>query len=103
MRDAARFYVDFYSSVRQIEGCYAHDVSALAYVVSPDWFETVEGPVCVATEGVAMGQTIMSRYGIPYPLNYWDDRPSQKACLGVESDQVLKFFADAMMDKSWNS
>ncbi len=103
MRDAARFYVDFYSSVRQIEGCYAHDVSALAYVVSPDWFETVEGPVCVATDGVAMGQTIMSRYGIPYPLSYWDDRPSQKACLGVKSDQVLKFFADAMMDKSWNS
>ena len=102
MRDAASFYIDFYAKVRQIDGCYAHDVSALAYLVQPESFRIESGPICVATEGVAIGQTIMSRHGIPYPLNYWDDRPSQKACLEVDSPAVLEFFAQSMKSDFWN-
>lgn len=102
MQRAAKFYIDFYSSVRNIDGCYSHDVSALAYVVHPELFETVSGPICVATEGVAMGQTIMSRYGIPYMLDYWKDRPDQKACMGVDDKGVVDFFAAAMTNSYWS-
>ncbi len=101
MRDAAKFYIEFYSKARQIDGCYAHDVSALAYLVSPQNFETVSGPICVATEGVAIGQTIMSRHGIPYPLDFWNDRPEHLACLQVDSEAVLSFFKQAMMNAYW--
>lgn len=101
MRDAAKFYIDFYSKVRQIDGCYAHDVSALAYLVSPQSFETVSGPICVATEGVAIGQTIMSRHGIPYPLDFWNDRPMHLACMQVDSEAVLNFFKQAMISEYW--
>lgn len=102
LKDAATFYIDFYSQVRDIDGCYSHDVSALAYVVNPEYFETVSGAVCVATEGVAIGQTIMSRYGIPYPLSFWNDRPEQLACVGVDSDPVVQFFLDTMTNPFWD-
>lgn len=101
MRDSARFYIDFYSKVRGIDGCYGHDVSAVIYAVQPELFGTVSGPVCVATEGCAIGQTIMSRYGIPYPLNYWNDRPAQKACLSVDDQAVVRCFTEAMTGNFW--
>lgn len=102
MRDSASFYIDFYSQVRGIDGCYGHDVSAVIYAVQPELFGTVSGPVCVATEGCAMGQTIMSRYGISYPLTYWNDRPVQQACLTVDDLAVVRCFRDAMISSFWN-
>lgn len=103
LHQAADYYIDFYSKVRGIDGCYAHDISALAYLVAPHWFETVSGPVCVATDGVAVGQTIMSRYGIPYPLDYWQNRPEQQACMAVDSDRVVDFFLQALTSDYWRS
>jgi len=101
MADAARFYIDFYSSIRDIDGCYAHDVSAVAYVVDPTIFGTIEGEVCVATEGVAIGQTVMSRFGIPYPLTFWSDRPKQKACMEVDSAKLVELFETSMTGDYW--
>ena len=101
MSDAAQFYIDFYSSIRDIDGCYAHDVSAVAYVVDPQIFGTIEGEVCVATEGVAIGQTIMSRFGIPYPLTFWSDRPKQKACMEVDSEKLVALFETSMISDFW--
>ena len=102
MADAAQFYIDFYSSIRDIDGCYAHDVSAVAYVVDPSMFGTIEGEICVATEGVAIGQTIMSRFGIPYPLTFWQGRPKQKACMQVDSAKLVALFEDTMTSDYWN-
>ncbi len=101
MSKAAQFYIDFYSSIRDIDGCYAHDVSAVAYVVDSSIFGTIEGEVCVATEGVAIGQTIMSRFGIPYPLTFWADRPKQKACMEVDSDRLVALFETSMTSDFW--
>lgn len=101
MRDSAKFYIDFYSEVRDIDGCYGHDVSAVIYVVEPELFGTVSGPVCVATDGPAIGQTIMSRYGIPYPLTDWNHRPAQYACMTVDDLGVLKTFREAMTSSFW--
>lgn len=101
MRDCAKFYIDFYSEVRDIDGCYGHDVSAVIYVVEPELFGTVSGPVCVATDGPAIGQTIMSRYGIPYPLTDWNHRPAQYACMTVDDLGVLKTFREAMTSSFW--
>lgn len=103
MQDATRFYIDFYSSIRDIGGCHGHDVLAIAYVVQPELFETVTGSICVATEGVAAGQTIMSTREMPYLLNYWQDRPQQKACTQVDEAGVIQFFRDAMTNEFWSS
>ncbi len=101
MAQAAEFYIKFYSSIRDIDGCYAHDVSAVAYVVDPSIFGVIEGEVCVATEGVAIGQTIMSRFGIPYPLTFWENRPKQKACMAVDSAKLVDLFATSMTSDFW--
>ncbi|MGB1237845.1 MAG: nucleoside hydrolase [Pseudomonadales bacterium] len=101
MSDAAQFYIDFYTSVRDIDGCYAHDVSAVAYVVEPDIFKTIEGEVCVAVDGVAIGQMIMSRFGIPYPLTFWNDRPKQLACMEVDAARLVNLFETQMTSDFW--
>ncbi len=102
MHQAAQFYINFYSSVRDIDGCYGHDVSAVAYVIAPDIFGVESGEVCVATDGVAIGQTIMSRFGIPYPLPFWQDRPKQKACMSVDDQRLVVLFRDAMTSDFWS-
>lgn len=102
MHQAAQFYIKFYNSIRDIDGCYGHDVSAVAYVVDPTIFGTETGEVCVATEGVAIGQTIMSRYGVPYPLPFWNERPKQKACMTVDDQRLLALFRDAMISDFWS-
>ena len=103
MHQAAQFYIKFYSSIRDIDGCYGHDISAVAYVIDPTLFGTESGEVCVATEGVAIGQTIMSRFGIPYPLPFWQDRPKQKACMTVDDQRLLALFRDAMVSDFWSN
>lgn len=103
MHQAAQFYIKFYSSVRDIDGCYGHDVSAVAYVVDPQIFGTETGSVCVATDGVAIGQTIMSRFGIPYPLPFWQDRPQHKACMSVDDQKLVSLFRDTMTSDFWRA
>lgn len=102
MHDAVQFYMRFYGSIRGIKGCYGHDVSAVAYVIDPTLFQTLEGSICVATEGVAMGQTIMDRHGLSsYALKNWNHRPKQKACLGVDAERLIVLFESSMTNEFW--
>lgn len=104
MHDAAQFYMRFYGSIRGIKGCYGHDVSAVAYVIDPTLFKTIEGSICVAIEGVAVGQTIIDRHGLSsYALKDWNHRPKQKACMGVDADRLLQLFETTMTNDFWRN
>jgi inosine-uridine nucleoside N-ribohydrolase len=103
MLDAAQFYMRFYGSIRGIQGCYGHDVSAVAYVIDPTLFKTIEGSICVATEGVAIGQTIIDRHGLSsYALKNWNHRPKQKACMEVDAECLLALFETSMTHEFWH-
>ena len=104
MYDAVQFYMRFYGSIRGIKGCYGHDVSAVAYVIDPTLFQTIEGSICVATEGVALGQTIIDRHGLSsYALKHWNHRPKQKACVGVDAKRLLTLFENSMTSDFWHN
>ncbi|CAE7764834.1 URH1 [Symbiodinium necroappetens] len=77
-------YLDYHARLG-IDGCYVHDSSALGYLVRPDLFQMQSGPVRVACDGVARGQTIMADIHTPYPPNRWDDRPHISAAVGVDA------------------
>ncbi len=95
--DAGRFYADFYQSSRGTEGCYMHDASAIAYAINPNLFDVVNGPVRVATEGFAKGQTILKRTDYSYPENHWDIVTDACVCMGVDESGVLALYEKAMV------
>ncbi|WP_020395492.1 nucleoside hydrolase [Thiolinea disciformis] len=102
LQRAAEFYTDFYSQEHGVNGCYGHDVSALAYVVQPDLFTVIEGPVCVATEGIAAGQTIMKRVkGDAYFVKDWNTRPEHKACMQVNTKALIDLFYQTLTNDYW--
>ena len=96
---AGRFYADFYKSSRGAEGCYMHDASAIAYAINPELFKTVEGPIRVATEGFAKGQTILKRSDYTYPENHWENVTHSSACMEVDEAGVLALYEKAMTSR----
>ncbi|MBB4844040.1 inosine-uridine nucleoside N-ribohydrolase [Paucibacter oligotrophus] len=89
---ATRHYQDFYHSVDGIRGIYSHDASAIAYAVVPEAFELRAGPVRVALEGIARGQTIQ-KLRPPGPVaDAWTGCPAQQVCIAVDSARVLALF-----------
>ena len=93
---AGRFYADFYKSSRGAEGCYMHDASAIAYTINPELFKTVEGPIRVATEGFAKGQTILKRSDYTYPENHWENITNSSVCMDVDEAGVLALYEKTM-------
>ena len=93
---AGRFYADFYKANRGAEGCYVHDASAIAYTIDPSLFKVLNGPVRVATEGVAKGQTILKRAGYTYPETHWDNITDSSVCMEVNAQGVIDLYEKAM-------
>ena len=94
--DAGRFYADFYKASRGADGCFVHDASAVAYAISPNLFKVVDGPVRVATEGFAKGQTILKRAGYTYSENHWDIVSDSTVCMEVDEAGLLALYESTM-------
>ena len=90
---ATQFYFNFYQQTFGIEGCYVHDASTIVYAIAPDIFTTTPGVVRVATEGVAIGQTIVATPGKHYAVNFWQDQPVTNVCTGVDSERLLSLIS----------
>lgn len=101
--DAGRFMVESSHGYRQyharfgIDGFYVHDSTAAAFVVDRSLFATRAGPIRVATEGVAVGQTIQMDRAIPYPPGAWDQAPDQKIATSVDADGVKRLLLDTLL------
>jgi inosine-uridine nucleoside N-ribohydrolase len=92
---ATRHYQDFYNSVDGIKGVYAHDASAIVYAIEPEAFTLRGGPVRVATEGIARGQTIQDFRKPSGAQTPWSGCPAQQVCIGVQAERVLALFDQA--------
>ena len=86
-----RCYESFYNT-RTGGGIYSHDASAVACALDPSPFTLRPGPVRVATEGIASGQTIQLRPGQKVPATDWDGIPEQSVCVGVDAPRLLAEF-----------
>lgn len=92
--DISQHYINFYSQQHHIEGCYFHDASTIAYALDPTLFKIQRATVRVVTEGIAIGQTIVSPAGFSYPTPGWTDRPLHNICVEVASDRLLHLFVN---------
>ena len=89
----SRFYMAFHKNVNHVEGgFYVHDPSAVMYLIAPDVFTTRTGPVRVATEGIAIGETIMPAYDYQLELPPWRGRPTVTTATDVDVARFLERF-----------
>jgi inosine-uridine nucleoside N-ribohydrolase len=93
--DVHRHYLAFHGRFG-LDGCYVHDSSAVVCAIAPELFAFTTGKIRVATEGVALGQTILRRSDLPYPPGAWDALPDQRAATGVDADAVCKLILDTL-------
>ena len=106
LHHAVGFYANFYSNryphVAKIHGCFGHDVLALICLTNPEFFTLAHGPVRVATDGLAQGQTMMNRKDfIEYPQKGWRiDTPittASQVCMGVDATACTDEFERILM------
>jgi inosine-uridine nucleoside N-ribohydrolase len=57
LRDASRFYSDFYRERNGFHGCCPHDLLAICYAANPHWYDTKTTNFRVVTEGEQVGRT----------------------------------------------
>lgn len=60
VRDAAQFYIDFYTKEGEERVCCFHDAFPLAHLIKPELFGLTEGHARVSTDALNRGQTIIA-------------------------------------------
>ncbi|RYY27334.1 MAG: nucleoside hydrolase [Sphingomonadales bacterium] len=98
--EISRSYAAMYKHYDGIDGCCLHDVAAVIRATDPDLFETVEGPLRVAIDGIARGQTIQRPLDQSFPPGAWDDVPAQRVCRTVTAGAVERLFVERMITHS---
>ncbi|ASY70547.1 nucleoside hydrolase [Sinorhizobium fredii] len=98
LADISQFYIVFYEQ-HVDDGMVIHDSCACAYVVAPELFRTRSGAIRVLCGGIADGQTIQKPDGRLFPPNAWDEAPSQRACIGIDADAVLKLIGETLANR----
>lgn len=94
--DISRFYLNFHEQLTGRYACPVHDSSAVAYLLQPGLFTTTDGAVRVATEGIAIGQTIRGDPGVNYESAAWKNGPICRICTAVDSDAMLALYRDTL-------
>lgn len=96
--DVSDFYLQFYSEKLNLEGCFVHDPSAIAYVIKPELFTLREGAVRVVTDGPAEGLTIQKLDARRYPHDEWSDMPAQRVGIAVKDTALLELYRQSIID-----
>jgi len=96
IHDTSRFYLKFHERLTGRYACPVHDSSAVAYLLQPGLFTTMDATVRVATEGIAIGQTICGNPGANYESAAWSNRPTCGICTAVDSDGMLTLYRETL-------
>ena len=92
----SRFYLAFYRSIGVEQGFYVHDPATLLYLLEPSLFETQTAPVRVATEGIAMGQTMAAFPPHDTRKGDWYGKPKVQVALSVDSARAEQLFLERL-------
>lgn len=95
--DISRFYQGFYKKNGLADGFYVHDSSAFMYLMYPDFFETVTGPIRVITDGPAIGHTMQKTTSHKFPIDQWEGCKAQKVCSNVDAEAFLLTYANTII------
>jgi inosine-uridine nucleoside N-ribohydrolase len=62
----------------------------------PDLFTTQQTVVRVATDGIAIGQTIFCPPDATFESRQWQDKPVVRICTDVDSDGLLALYGETL-------
>jgi inosine-uridine nucleoside N-ribohydrolase len=82
-------YRAFHEKTWGEDGIHVHDSTALSYLLHPEWFETVQEPVRVITEGLARGKTMPAPKQSGNALS-WQNRPLVTIALEVNAEACIQ-------------
>lgn len=85
-------YLDFHERVTGERAFPVHDSSAVACLLQPNLYTTIDAVVRVATEGVAIGQTVAGDPAADYATDAWRGRALCKVCTHVDGASVLELY-----------
>lgn len=91
-----RVYFDFYEQSGGSRECPIHDSSAVACLLAPTLYRTRLRVVRVATEGIAIGQTVAGEPGVSYVSDAWHHAPPIQVCADVDADAVRALYLDTL-------
>jgi purine nucleosidase len=92
--EISRDYEALYKLHDGLDGCCLHDVAAAACLLDPTLFATRSGVIRVATDGVAIGQTLQSASGSAASL------PPQRACHDVDAARLVRMYAETLLARA---
>lgn len=93
----SRFYRDYYFNTYNTLGIKLHDPAVIAYAIDPTMFSGEKGAVRVATEGLALGQTLMDRrprWALPNP---WTGIPETYVCFDVNRQRCINMCKERLL------
>lgn len=95
--DVSLFYRDYYRSIGVTDGFYAHDPTAMAFVIDPTLFRTEKRAVRVVTDGMAIGEVIAATERHSSQPGPWHEIPKASITVEVDGGGVLKLFENTIV------
>ncbi|GGE00921.1 inosine-uridine preferring nucleoside hydrolase [Aureimonas endophytica] len=96
--DITRAYAGFYHKVMGVDGIFAHDSLAAAYLTAPELVSTRSGAIRVVLEGFARGQTIQRPDSRSFGTDGWEGRRSHTIATDVDAEAFLEFYRQRMVE-----
>lgn len=93
VRDAAQFYVDFYSENRDERGCCFHDAMPLAHLIEPNLFSMKSAHARISTDPLNIGQTIIALPGTTKSPE-WLNAKQINVAVSVDEKRLTKLYLD---------
>lgn len=92
---ALGFYQSFFASTNRLDGLFAHDPTAVAYLLDESLFNLSRWPVCVETEGISRGKTwpYVGAGGDEAPQP-WRQRPPVAVATEVDAAAVVRLIVE---------
>ena len=87
-------YRAYFEANYDAQGIYVHDSSAIAYLINPTLFETIEAPVRVGTVGLGRGKTWCA-VGPNIPPE-WMNRPAVNVAMDVDGRRLVALEAERL-------
>jgi inosine-uridine nucleoside N-ribohydrolase len=87
--DISLFYRDYYKTVGATDGFYAHDPTAMAFIVDPSLFTTEARAIRVVTHGMAIGEVIAATERHSSQPGPWHGIPQAEITTDVDGQGVL--------------
>tara|TARA_B110000093_G_scaffold173143_1_gene204919 strand:+ start:612 stop:1577 length:966 start_codon:yes stop_codon:yes gene_type:complete len=96
IKETNKHYFDFYHTINGKHECPLHDSCAVAYLLNPDLFTTIQQPVRVVTEGVDLGQTVHGNDLRAYVTDTWNNGADCTICTQVNAPAVLALYQSTL-------